>query len=177
MTYKFAIVFVVVMIPFSSARADDTRETMEVEIEAGIDEVWAAFTTTDGLKSWVAPLVDIDFKVGGKWRANYNPNGKLGDETTIENTILSYDPKRMISLKATGFPKGFPFIEAAKGTWSVFYFSPVSESRTKITVVGLGYTDTEQSRKMRSFFKVANKHSFDQLNAALTGDTKRDSTK
>ena len=115
----------------------------------------------------MAPLADIDFKVGGKWRANYNKDGKLGDATTIENTILSFDPKRMLSLKATGFPDGFLFKDAAKETWTIFYFTPVSEMKTKITVVGPGYNDTEQSKKMRSFFETANKYSMDQLRAAL----------
>ena len=147
--------------------AQEAREVLEVEIDGSIDDVWAAFTTTEGLKSWVAPLADIDFKVGGKWRANYNKDGKLGDATTIENTILCYDPKRMIALKATGFPEGFAFKDAAKDTWSVFYFASVSDSKTKITIVGLGYNDTEQSKKMRSFFETANKYSMDQLRAAM----------
>ncbi len=73
----------------------------------------------------------------------------------------------MISLKATGFPAGFQFVEAAKETWSVFYFTDVSENKTRITVVGLGYNDTEQSKQMRSFFETANKYSMDQLKAAM----------
>lgn len=150
-----------------SAFGQDNRTTDEFEIEASIDNVWNAFTTTEGLKSWVAPLADIDFRVGGKWRANYNENGELGDASTIENTILCYDPKRMLSMKATGFPEGFEFAEAAKETWSVFYFSKVTDTKTRITIVGLGYTDTEQSRKLREFFKPANKYSMDQLKLAL----------
>ena len=171
------LVVIALFVPFSTARADDRREVMEVEIDAGVDQVWNAFTTTDGLKMWVSPLVEVDLRVGGKWRANYNAEGKLGDETTIENTILSYDPKRMLSLKATGFPKDFPFAEAAKEAWTVFYFSSLSESRTKITVVGLGYNDSEQSQKMRSFFKVANKYSLDKLNAALKPAAKQSPAK
>jgi uncharacterized protein YndB with AHSA1/START domain len=147
--------------------ADETREVFEIEIDAGVDAVWEAFTTTPGIKSWVAPLAEIDFRVGGKWRANYNAEGKLGDPTTIENTILAYDPKRMISLKATTFPEGFPFVEAARETWTVFYFAPVTTSRTKITVVGLGYTDSEQSQEMRSFFEEANEYSLKELEKAL----------
>ena len=92
---------------------------------------------------------------------------KLGDVTTIENTILCYDPKRMLSIKATAFPEGFEFVDAAKETWSIFYFAKVSDSKTKITIVGLGYSDSEQSKKMRAFFKPANKYSMDQLKAAL----------
>ena len=73
----------------------------------------------------------------------------------------------MIALKATTFPEGFPFMEAAQETWTVFYFSPTSTLRTKITVVGLGYTDSEQSQNMRSFFKEANEYSLKELEQAL----------
>lgn len=155
----------------ASAFGQDNRIVDEFEIEANIDDVWNAFTTTNGLKSWVAPLADIDFRIGGKWRANYNKDGKLGDATTIENTILCYDPKRMLSIKATTFPEGFEFVDAAKETWSVFYFTRTSDAKTKITIVGLGYTDSEQSKKMRAFFKPANKYSMDQLKAALEKKT------
>lgn len=147
--------------------AQEGREVFDVEIDASIDEIWEAFTTTEGLKSWVAPLADIDFRVGGKWRANYNKDGALGDASTIENTILCYDPKRMIALKATGFPEDFQFKEAAKDMWSVFYFTPLSEARTKITIVGLGYNESEESQKMLAFFKPANKFTMDQLSAAM----------
>ena len=161
------LAFITALFICASTSAQNQRVVDEFEIGASLDDVWNAFTTTDGLKSWVTPLSDIDFRVGGKWRANYNQGGRLGDETTIENTILCYDPKRMLSLKATGFPKGFEFVEAAKETWTVFYFTRVSDVKTKITIVGLGYTNSEQSKKMRAFFKPANKYSMDQLKAAL----------
>ena len=149
------------------AVAHEPRDVFAIEIDSGIDEVWVAFTTTAGIQSWVAPLAEIDFKVGGKWRANYNSEGELGDSTTIENTILAYDPMRMIALKATTFPEGFAFVEAAKETWTVFYFSSVSKLRTKITVVGLGYTDSAESQKMLSFFDEANEYSLKELEKAL----------
>lgn len=163
----FALVAIAAVTAFSPVVAEDSREVFEYEIDADIDDVWRAFTTTEGLQSWVAQLAEIDFRVGGKWRANYNPEGELGDPTTIENTILSFDPKRMISLKATTFPEGFPFVEASKEAWTVFYFSPISTSQTRITVVGLGYTESEQSQKMRSFFAEANAYSLNELNKAL----------
>ena len=48
------------------AVAEDDRQVLEIEIDASIDQVWDAFTTTAGLKSWAAPLADVDFKIGGK---------------------------------------------------------------------------------------------------------------
>lgn len=161
------LVFFATVLVAVSLNAEESRVVDEYVIDASIDVVWKAFSTNEGLKSWAAPLADIDLRIGGKWRANYNSDGVLGDETTIENTILCYDPKRMLSLKATKFPKDFQFAEAAKETWSIFYFETLSDAKTKITIVGLGYTDTEQSLKMRSFFKPANKYSMDQLKAAV----------
>lgn len=149
----------------------DTTETEVLsyvhEVDAGVTEVWEAFTTNEGLASWMAPIVEIDLKIGGKITSNYNEDGELGDETTIENTILSYEPERMLSLQATGFPEGFPFREAAADTWSIFYFESISPTRTRIRVVGLGYRDDEMSRQMKSFFEVANKQSLEQLSEAL----------
>ncbi len=51
-----------------------------------------------------------------------------------------------------------------------------SDSKTKITIVGLGYSDSEQSKKMRGFFKPANKYSMDQLKAALEKKHRKKST-
>ncbi len=175
-TLSQSILFTIVasILICKSLIAAENRVVDEFEIDAGIDDVWQAFTTSEGLKSWAAPLADIDFRVGGKWRANYNADGKLGDEATIENTILSFDPKRMLSLKATGFPAGFEFEEAAKETWSIFYFEAIDASKTKITIVGLGYNDTEQSQKMRSFFKPANEYSMSQLKASFKQATAKE---
>lgn len=166
--------FIAAMLTISGpVLGQDSRVVDEYEIEAGIDSVWHAFTTSEGLQSWVSPLADIDFRVGGKWRANYNKDGELGDATTIENTVLSYDPKRMLSIKATGFPEGFEFVEAAKTTWSVFYFAALTDAKTKITVVGLGYSNSEESQKLLAFFKPANRYSMDQLKAALEKPLKK----
>lgn len=170
LTGKYMVLFLAMMhLPLTFAESGRVEATFEVQ--AALDDVWQAFSTTKGLQSWVAPLADIDLQVGGKWRANYNKDGRLGDANTIENTILSYDPPRMLSLKATGFPDGFAFEETAKKTWSIFYFEAIDNNKTLITIVGLGYDDSEQSQKMKAFFKPANEYSMAQLKKALEQST------
>jgi uncharacterized protein YndB with AHSA1/START domain len=66
----------------------------EVTVEAALDRVWAAFATSDGLQAWMAPHAAIDLRIGGLMRANYNPQGALGDAQTIENVILSFEPQQ-----------------------------------------------------------------------------------
>lgn len=166
--------FAIFSMPSPTSWADESRLVYEVEIDANVEAVWKAFTTEEGLKSWMAPIVEIDLTVGGKMRSSYQQDGKLGDASTIENTILSFDPKRMLSLKATKFPENFSFEAAAKQNWSIFYFSELSPTRTKVTIVGLGYDESVQSQQLRSFFKGANERSMNQLKRVLTAnaDTK-----
>jgi uncharacterized protein YndB with AHSA1/START domain len=164
---SFALLLAVFVASCPAVTADDGRVVYEAKLNADIQTVWNAFTTRDGLQQWMASVIEVELAVGGKMKANYNPEGKIGDPTTIENTILSFDPKRMLSLKVTKFPKGFPFEDVGKAAWSVFYFSELPSSRTKVTVVGLGYTDDERSQEMRAFFAAANKYSLVKLNAVL----------
>ncbi|MCH8148803.1 MAG: SRPBCC domain-containing protein [Planctomycetes bacterium] len=125
-------------------------------IRASVDQVWAAFTTKKGLESWMVPHAEIDLRVNGKMRTNYHADGAIGDPNTIENTILSFDPKRMLSLRATKPPANFPFKSAIKGTWSVMYFDALGPKRTRLRVIGLGYGTDEEATRMRAFFEMAN---------------------
>lgn len=135
----------------------------EAMIDAPAKEVWKAFTTSEGLKSWMAPHASIDLRVGGKMLANYHADGKLGDENTIENTILSFEPERMISIQATKPPAGFPFKASIKDMWSVMYFEPVGADRTRLSLCGMGFKDDAESMKMREFFDKGNAYTLEQL--------------
>ena len=132
-------------------------------VEAPLDDVWGAFTTTAGIKSWMVPHADIELKVGGKMRTHYDKNGTLGDENSIENTILSFDPKRMLSIKATKAPKNFPFKKSIEGMWTVIYFEAMGAKQTKLTIVGLGFCDDEESQKLRRHFDAGNAYTLKKL--------------
>ncbi len=136
----------------------------EIEIDAPIGLVWDAFSTSKSMAEWMAPLAQIDMKVGGKMLANYHADGKLGDPNTIENTVLCFDPRRMISLKATKPPASFPFMDAIAKTWSVLYFEALSPKRSRIRIVGMGYDSSEQSQQMKQFFQVGNEWTLKALN-------------
>lgn len=135
----------------------------ETVVEAPVDEVWNAFTTEDGMTSWMVPHARIDLRVGGKILTNYHADGKLGDENTIENTILSYEPNRMLSLKATKLPADFPFKDAIKDMWSVIHFESLPDGRTRVRTVGLGYRSDEESQRLRGFFEQGNAWTLEQL--------------
>jgi uncharacterized protein YndB with AHSA1/START domain len=163
------VVSFALMILCAPASAQDTSPLItEGVVEAPVDAVWAAWTTNDGLKSWLAPHASIDLRIGGLMRTNYNAAGVLGDAQTIENTILSFEPERMLSIKVTKVPEGFPFPTAVQDMWTVMYFEPDGESQTRVRVVSLGFGADEESQQMRAYFERGNAYTIEQLRAALS---------
>jgi hypothetical protein len=117
----------------------------------------------------MAPHAEIDLRVGGLMRANYHPDGQLGDSQTIINTVLSFEPMRMISIKVVKTPDGFPFPNAIAQMWSVIYFTAVDANRTAVREVSLGFSADEESQRMRSFFNKGNAATIIQLQRHFAG--------
>jgi len=132
-------------------------------IDAPVEEVWAALSTKENLESWNVAHADVDLKVGGKMLTHYDPKGKLGDPDTIENVILSFEPKRMLSIKVGTPPAKFPFKEAIKTVWQVLHFEPLGPKRTRLQIIGLGYGSDEESKKLRDFFDKGNTYTLKKL--------------
>jgi uncharacterized protein YndB with AHSA1/START domain len=126
-------------------------------IAAPRPEVWKAFSTTEGVKSWMVAQADIQMKNGGLWKTKYGKEGTLGDERTIVNEVLAFDPERMFVLRIHTPPKGFPFMSSYKDMWTVVYFEEIDGGKTKVTCRGHGFTDSEESKKLRAFFDAGNK--------------------
>ena len=132
-------------------------------VNAPVDAVWNAFTTQQGLESWMVAKTEIDLKAGGSWRTSYSKESTLDDDAAIHHMILAYDPGRMFSFRTVKFPKGFPFPNAILKTWNVVYFEPVGDGQTKVTARMLGYTDEDESRRMRAFFEQGNRETMNNL--------------
>ena len=147
-----------------SVRAQDVSPiSHEGIVEASLEQAWAALTTSAGLRAWLAPHAEIELRVGGLMRTNYNPQGQLGDPGTIENMVLSFEPQRMISIKVAKPPANFPFPNAVREMWTVLYFSPAGPGRTNVREVTLGFGPDPESLRMRAFFNQGNATTLNQL--------------
>ncbi len=143
--------------------ADLPPVVSEGVVNAPPAEVWRAWTTAEGMKSWLAPKADIDLRIDGLMRTNYNPKAELGDDGTIENRILAFDPERMFAIKVARAPKTFPFPEAVKRMWTVVYLIDQGAGQTLVRAVGHGFTDDPESSKMRDFFQRGNDYTLGEL--------------
>ena len=125
-------------------------------ISAPPEAVWSVFTSGEGYKALGVAKADVDLRLGGLIRSHYKATGVLGDEATIVNRILAYEPPRMIAIRIEQPPKGFPFPEAWKKTWTVITLTSVGDSRTHLRIASMGYGADEESAAMRKFFEAGN---------------------
>ena len=132
-------------------------------VAAPVATVWDAWATSAGLRTWLAPHAEIDLRIDGVMRSNYDPKGSLGDPGTIENRILSYEPQRMLSIKVSKAPERFPFKARIGDMWTVLYFHPTADGKTALRIVGVVFGTDEESQKMKEFFKQGNAFTLTQL--------------
>ncbi len=166
---KMLIAAVVAPLAAASAFAADLPPIVtEGVVNATPREVWRAWTTPEGMRSWLAPKADVDLRIDGLMRTNYNAKGELGDDGTIENRILAFDPERMFAIQVAKAPKTFPFPQAVKKMWTVVYLSEYGSGQTLVRAVGHGFTDDPESSKMREFFQRGNEHTLGELRKRFT---------
>ncbi len=134
------------------------------EVKATLDQVWDAYTTKKGWESWVAPVAEVDFKIGGHIQTNYDKNAKIGDKGTIRLHIINYVPNKMITLQAE-VTDNFPAImkKDAKNLFNVIVFEETQTNTAKITSYGIGYRKSAEYIKMMKFFISGNEASHQQL--------------
>ena len=111
----------------------------QVTVDAPPDSVWRVFTTSTGLRSFVAPVAEIELRVGGRWEASYDPEARIGDPGNIVNEILSYLPGEMLSIRVARAPPGFPFPDAVKELWTVIQLEATGSGGTRVTSTMLGF--------------------------------------
>jgi uncharacterized protein YndB with AHSA1/START domain len=134
----------------------DTTLVTEGLVKAPVERVFADFTTKEGMESYNVAKAEVDLRVGGRMRSHYSRDGVIGDENTIVNVILAYDPNRMLCIQVEKPPARFPYREAIKRVWTVLYFESKGPEETRLTIRMLGFGEDEESKKCREFFKAGN---------------------
>ncbi len=146
---------------------DQGNSTKEIEcsavVPASVADVWRAYTTTEGIKSWMVAEGSVDLKIGGLMRTAYKPGTDLAGPNAIWNKIISYDPEHMMTIQCVHTPESFPFKRAIANAWTVVYFQPEGTTNTRVTCRMLGFDDSVESTKMREFFRVGNQYELGAL--------------
>ncbi len=144
-----------------SSQSDNMVLTQIFAVNVPIDSVWNAYTSKVGWESWAAAKAEVDFKIGGLIRTNYNTDGEIGDSSTIVLHVINYVPKRMLTLQAE-LGNNFPqfMLEDAEDLYNMVLFEELGPSKTKVVSYGIGYKKTEDYLKLMKFFVQGNEQSY-----------------
>ena len=145
------------------ARAEQRVLRHEMVIPAPVSEVWKAFTTSEGVRQWMAPVADVDLKLGGSIRTNYKADSKPGDPGTIVHRILSYEPERMISTQFTAPEGASGPARTAQAVWWVARMEPLPDGNTRLTYTGIGWGEGPEWDAAYQFFDRGNARTLEQL--------------
>jgi len=126
-----------------------------VRVPGTRDAVWQAFTTTEGLNSWLWKDCAVDLRKGGSWIVNF-PGGKTGG-----GTIEKFKRGSEIRMHAMA-PEQFPTVRSV-GTTAVFQFQAVGDTATIVRLVQTGWQKGEEWDNAYAYLAKGNAQLLAQL--------------
>ena len=123
-------------------------------INAPVEEVWKAWTTTAGIESFFAPkAAKVDPVPGGAfelWFGLNNPEGSRGSEGCLFHSVR---PMEQLVFEWNA-PPDLPTIRRLR-TLVYLDFKPLPGDRTELTLRNFGYGDGPDWAKARAYFENA----------------------
>jgi uncharacterized protein YndB with AHSA1/START domain len=171
-----SLILLVALVSTTAAGAQEARNTSytapegsrvlqhTIVVPASLREVWDAFTTEDGVRSWAVPVARVDFRLGGIWESSYKLDSQIGDPGNIQNRFLSFLPLRMISMQAIAAPPSFPHQELLPEIFTVIELEEQEEPHgVRVTVSMVGYKSGEGYDVIYRHFERGNPWSLQKL--------------
>jgi uncharacterized protein YndB with AHSA1/START domain len=127
-------------------------------------QVWEAVSTSAGLRTFVAPVTEVEMKTGGRYYTNYNPAAKIGDPGTIYNSVLTYVPLEMVAIHVKLGTKIFPESVANADLLSaIMEIKDLGKDGVRVSETMTGWQQGEDWDKVYKFFQTGNAYVLGQL--------------
>ena len=142
--------------PVTVSKLDAPEKALkfQVVVPAKLQDVWNAFTTREGLITWLWSDVTVELRNGGEWTVHY-PGGATGG-----GTIVSYTPERRLVMRAMA-PERFPTVRSERTT-ATFEFEPVG-AETRVTLTQTGWKQGKEWDDAYEYLAKGNAQLLEQL--------------
>jgi uncharacterized protein YndB with AHSA1/START domain len=135
------------------AAAPERMIEKQAVVGAPIGEVWKAWTTTEGVKSFFAPDAKIEARSGGPFEIYMNPYAPAGLKGADDMRFLAVQEPTMFSFTWNA-PPSQPEIRAQR-TVVIVRLRPVDEKSTEVTIHHMGWGDGEKWDATYNYFDKA----------------------
>ena len=128
-----------------------------MKVNASIESVWHAWTTSEGATTFFAPKAKVELILGRRYELYFDLDAPRGSRGSEGCRVLSFLPMEMLSFEWNAPPE-FPQIrreQRQKHTWVVVQFTPLRKDLTKIRLTHLGWREGEEWEKVFQYFRRA----------------------
>jgi uncharacterized protein YndB with AHSA1/START domain len=109
----------------------------EVIVEAGLDEVWDAWTTERGITSFFAPACNVELRVDGPYEIYFRPDAAPGQRGAEGTRVLAFQPKVMLAFTWNA-PPHLSRVRRQR-THVLIRLYPLDEGQTRVTLTHSGW--------------------------------------
>lgn len=124
----------------------------EVVVPASLQDVWHAWTTSEGATAFFAPEAKIKLAIGGTYELYFSPENPPGSRGSENCKVLSYFPERMLSFNWNAPPE-LPDARKER-TWVVMQFEPARGRTTKVKLTHLGWEEGGRWDRAYQYFQT-----------------------
>ncbi|OGC90404.1 MAG: hypothetical protein A2142_08890 [candidate division Zixibacteria bacterium RBG_16_48_11] len=125
----------------------------EVIVPATLGQVWQAWTTTLGVKSFFSSAAKVELRPGGPYEIYFLLNKPYGLQGSEECRILSFLPRKMLSFEWNA-PPHFGELRK-KHTQVILHFDQIRPELVRVTFDQLGWGKGEDWDKLYQYFDKA----------------------
>jgi uncharacterized protein YndB with AHSA1/START domain len=136
-------------------RSSDVERAIRatVVVEAGLDEVWEAWTTEQGVRTFFAPDARVEPKAGGVYEIYFDPQAEPGSRGGEGVRILALQPKTMLAFTWNA-PPHLPEVRR-QWTHVVVRLHRLGPNRTRVTLSHDGWGTGGQWDRAFEYFQRA----------------------
>ena len=133
--------------------ASDRVLRAEVVVPAPVRDVWDAWTTAEGIRTFFAPDGRVDLRVDGTYDVWFNPQGGPDQRGAEGMRILDVDPEKRFVFTWNAPPS----IASIRGRRTVVAidFAPAGENATRLRFTHLGWGEGPDWDKAYAYFDQA----------------------
>lgn len=134
-----------------------------VQLSCGQKQAFEMFTVNEKIESWLAPLAEVEPRIGGKYELFWDLKDKLNNSTT-GCKLTAIEPDDFLAFEWRG-PKQFRLFmnNCDPLTHVVVFFTPRRSSRTDVHLIHTGWRETKSWETARLWFDRSWKTAFEEL--------------
>ncbi len=125
----------------------------EVTVTAPREEVWRAWTTTEGVNTFFSPDAHVELRAGGPYEIYFIPSAPYGERGSEGCRVLSYLPMEMFSFEWNA-PPSFGDLRGIH-TWVVLRLDELGDGRVRVRLDHLGWGEGEDWAALSDYFDKA----------------------